>query len=322
MKIIGTGSAHPKQVVTNDMLSTFLDTNDEWIRTRTGIQERCVISSERLEDLALEAMEKALKSAKLTARDIDFIICSNVVNEYITPGLGCVLQGMLGAVCPTIDVNGACAGFIYALDIADAFFKSGRVKNVLVVAAEEPSRMMDWNDRSTCVLFGDGAGAVVLTEGDSFEAFSLSNTSKPEALYQKHRLQYTPYVDKDEPDHAVIMNGQDVFKMAVKGSIRDLNRVMQQAAVTPDQVDHYLLHQANIRIIDAIREYMKQGWEKFPHFIERYGNTSSSSIPMLLDELAREGKIKEGDRIAMSAFGAGFTTAACLLTWTGIKYEE
>lgn len=322
MKIIGTGSAHPKQVVTNEMLSTFLDTNDEWIRTRTGIQERCVISSERLEDLALEAMEKALKSAKLTARDIDFIICSNVVNEYITPGLGCVLQGMLGAVCPTIDVNGACAGFIYALDIADAFFKSGRVKNVLVVAAEEPSRMMDWNDRSTCVLFGDGAGAVVLTEGDSFEAFSLSNTSKPEALYQKHRLQHTPYVDKDEPDHAVIMNGQDVFKMAVKGSIRDLNRVMQQAAVTPDQVDHYLLHQANIRIIDAIREYMKQGWEKFPHFIERYGNTSSSSIPMLLDELAREGKIKEGDRIAMSAFGAGFTTAACLLTWTGIKYEE
>ncbi len=322
MKIIGTGSAHPKQVVTNEMLSTFLDTNDEWIRTRTGIQERCVISSERLEDLALEAMEKALKSAKLTARDIDFIICSNVVNEYITPGLGCVLQGMLGAVCPTIDVNGACAGFIYALDIADAFFKSGRVKNVLVVAAEEPSRMMDWNDRSTCVLFGDGAGAVVLTEGDSFEAFSLSNTSKPEALYQKHRLQYTPYVDKDEPDHAVIMNGQDVFKMAVKGSIRDLNRVMQQAAVTPDQVDHYLLHQANIRIIDAIREYMKQGWEKFPHFIERYGNTSSSSIPMLLDELAREGKINEGDRIAMSAFGAGFTTAACLLTWTGIKYEE
>lgn len=321
MKIIGTGSAHPKQVVTNEMLSTFLETNDEWIRSRTGIQERRVISSEKLEDLAAEAMNKALASAKLTARDIDYIICSNVVNEYITPGLGCVLQGMIGATCPTIDVNGACAGFLYGLDIADAFFKSGRVKNVLVVAAEEPSRMMDWTDRGTCVLFGDGAGAVVLTEGDNFESFSLTNTSMPEALYQRHKLQYTPYVNKEEHDHAVIMNGQDVFKMAVRGSIRDLNRVMQAAGVTPDQVDHYLLHQANIRIIDAIREYMKQGWEKFPHFIEKYGNTSSSSIPMLLDEMAREGKIKDGDRIAMSAFGAGFTTAACLLKWSEIKYE-
>lgn len=316
MKIIGTGSAHPAKVVTNEMLSEYLDTNDEWIQTRTGIRERRVVSSEKLEDLAAEAIRQALDNAGVSAKDLDYIICSNVVNEFVTPGLGCVLQGMIGATCPTIDINGACAGFLYGLDMADAFFKSGRVRKMVVVGAEEPSRMMDWTDRGTCVLFGDGAGAVVLSdESDDFHAFSLTNTSRWETLYQRRRLQPTPYVNKDEPDEPVQMNGRDVFKMAVTGSIRDLNRVMKKAGCTPDDVDHYILHQANIRIIDTIREYMKQDWSKFPHSIEKYGNTSSASIPMLLDEMNRSGQLKEGDKIAMSAFGAGFTTAACLMTW-------
>ena len=163
MKIIGTGSELPRKIVTNDMLSEFLDTSDAWIYPRTGIRQRHVISDERLEDLAISAAKKALDNAGMKAEDLDFIICSNVVNEYITPSLSCIIQGGIGATCPCLDINCACAGFIYALDIAETHYKAGKVKNVLIVCAEEPSRMTSWKDRSVCVLFGDGAGAAVPT---------------------------------------------------------------------------------------------------------------------------------------------------------------
>ncbi|MBO7330994.1 MAG: 3-oxoacyl-ACP synthase, partial [Alistipes sp.] len=166
MRIIGTGRVHPSTVVTNAMLEKFLDTNDEWIKTRTGMSERRVISSERLEDMAAEASLKAIEDAGLTPADIDYIICSNVVNEYITPGLSCIIQGAIGARCACVDVNAACSGFVYALDMADDRLRSGKAQHILVVAAEEPTRMVDWSDRSTCVLFGDGAGAVVVSQGE------------------------------------------------------------------------------------------------------------------------------------------------------------
>ena len=162
MKIIGTGSALPKKVVTNGDLESFLDTTDDWIVSRTGIHSRHVISDERLEDLGRDAAQKALADAGRKPEDIDLLLCSNVVNEYMTPGLGCIIAAAIGLHCPCIDINCACPGFIYALDIADSYFKVGKVKNVLVVCAEEPSRMTSWQDRATCVLFGDGAGAVVL----------------------------------------------------------------------------------------------------------------------------------------------------------------
>lgn len=181
MKIIGTGRANPAKIVTNAMLEEFLDTSDEWIRERTGMTERHVITSEKLEDLAAEAALKAIENAGITPADIDYIICSNVVNEYITPGLSCIIQGAIGAKCACVDVNAACSGFIYALDMADDRIKSGKAKTILVVAAEEPTRMVDWKDRSICVLFGDGAGAAVVTEGDALSAHASPPSARPSA---------------------------------------------------------------------------------------------------------------------------------------------
>ena len=177
MKIIGTGSAHPKCCVTNTMLEQFLETTDEWITERTGIKERLVISSEKLEDMAVDAANKALADANLTAKDIDFIICSNVVNEYVTPALSCIIQGKIGATCPTLDINAACAGFIFAMDMAEDKIRCKKAKNILIVCAEEPSRMVSWQNRSTSVLFGDGAGAAVVSEGDELKAIRLTTSS-------------------------------------------------------------------------------------------------------------------------------------------------
>lgn len=315
MKIIGTGSAHPTLTVTNEMLEQFLDTSDEWILSRTGIKQRQIISDEKLEDLAATAAENALNNANVKVEDIDFIICSNVVNEYITPAMSCIIQGRIGAQCPCIDLNGACAGFIYALDIAQSYFATKDVKNILVVCAEEPTRMVDWKQRNTCVLFGDGAGAVVLSKGNNVQSIRLSTASKMESLYQQRKLEDTPFISKEETEGPLVMHGSDVFKMAVSASLRDITTVIADGNLTENDIDHYLLHQANIRIIETIRTTLKQDESKFPHNIDKYGNTSSASIPILLDEMNRENRFKEGDKLVLSAFGAGFTTGACLMYW-------
>lgn len=315
MKIIGTGSKLPKKIVTNDMLSEFLDTSDEWIMTRTGVRSRHVISDERLDEMAVEAAEKALADAGMSASDLDYIICSNVVNEYITPQLSCIIQGGIGASCPCIDINCACAGFIYALEIAESFYKSGKVKNILIVCAEEPTRMADWSDRRTCVLFGDGVGAAVLAEGDNIKGFRMSASSATDKLWQFRPLQPTPYISKKEEDVPLQMKGQDVFKFAVKASSTDISRLLEDNNLTADDIDHVLLHQANIRIINSIREYLRQPAEKFPVNIEDHGNSSSSCCPILLDECNRKGMFKRGDKIIMSAFGAGFVSGAVLFEW-------
>lgn len=315
MNIIGTGSALPKKIVTNGMLSEFLDTSDEWITTRTGVRSRHVISDEKLEDLAIKAALKALDDASISAADLDFIICSNVVNEYVTPQLSCIIQGGIGATCPCMDINCACAGFIHALEIAESFYKAGRVNKVLIVCAEEPTRMTDWNDRRTCVLFGDGAGAAVLGPGENIMSIKLSASSATDKLWQYRLLHPTPYITKEEHDVPLQMKGQDVFKFAVKAASSDISRALVEACVDPDEVDHYLVHQANTRIIAAIRNYLQQPDEKFPVNITDHGNSSSSSCPILLDESRRAGRFKEGDLIVMSAFGAGFVSGAVLFKW-------
>ena len=315
MKISGTGSVLPKKVVTNDMLSEFLDTSDAWIYPRTGVKSRHVISDERLEEMAIEAARKALEDASMQASELDFIICSNVVNEYITPQLSCIIQGGIGANCPCIDINCACAGFIYALHLAESFYKAGSVKNVLIVCAEEPTRMTDWTDRRTCVLFGDGAGAAVLTPGDNIKGFSLSDASATDKLYQYRTLQPTPYITKQEQDVPLQMKGQDVFKFAVKASSSDITKVLREQGISPDEVDHFLLHQANLRIIHTIESFLEQPAEKFPVNIEDHGNSSSSCCPILIDECRRQGRFKPGDKIVISAFGAGFVSGAVLLEW-------
>ncbi|MBO5978813.1 MAG: beta-ketoacyl-ACP synthase 3 [Bacteroidales bacterium] len=315
MKISGTGSALPNQVVTNDMLAQFLDTSDEWIKTRTGVSSRFVISDEKLEDLAAKAAQKALEDAGIKAEELDFIICSNVVNEYITPQLSCIIQGAIGASCPCIDINCACAGFIHAVEMAEAFYKAGKVRNVLIVCAEEPTRMTDWSDRRTCVLFGDGAGAAVLTPGDNIKSVKLSASSATEKLWQYRTLQPTPYITKEEMDVPLQMKGQDVFKFAVTAASKDITRALNDSQIEASEVDYYLLHQANIRIINAIQNYLEQPAEKFPTNVENHGNSSSSCCPILLDECNRKGMFKKGDKIAMSAFGAGFVSGALVMEW-------
>ena len=315
MKIIGTGSAHPSCSVTNEMLEKFLETTDEWITERPGIKARSVISTELLEDLACEAAQRALEDANLTVNDIDFIICSNVVNEYVTPALSCIIQGKLGAKCPTVDINAACAGFIFAMDMADDKLKANKAKNILIVCAEEPSRMVSWQNRRTCVLFGDGAGAAVVTAGDELKAIRLTTESLTDVLYYQRRLEPTPYIDKDETFEPLVMRGREVFKHAVSSSNKDIKMLLNETGLEPNDIKYYVLHQANKRIIDSIRNFLGVDEERVPHNVERYGNISSAALPALLDELNRGGKLQKGDKLVFSAFGAGFTTGACIIEW-------
>lgn len=315
MRIIGTGSAYPKRTITNDDLSHMMETSDAWIRERTGICTRQVITDELLEDLAAEAAQKALDDAGIGARELDYIICSNVVSEYVTPSVASIVEGRIGADCPCVDLNAACTGFIYAIDFAEALLQTGRANHILVMAAEEPTRMVDWNDRSTCVLFGDGAGAMVVTRGEGLRAVKVSSKSNVDVLYYKRKLEPTPFVTKEEDHIPLSMAGQEVFKTAVTCAVSDLMDVLSEAGLDKDDITYYLLHQANFRILDYIRHRFGVEGSKLPMNVDKLGNTSSASIPMLLDELNREGKLKSGDLLAFSAFGAGFTSGACIIEW-------
>ena len=315
MKIIGTGSATAEKVVTNDMLAEFLDTSDEWITQRTGIRSRHIISHEELSDLAATAVSRALEMSGLRADEIDFLICSNVMNEYITPNLGSIVATKLGFNCPSVDINAACPGFVYALDIAENRWLAGKAKNIVIVCAEEPSRMCDWSDRSTCVLFGDGAGAVVLTGGDNVKGIKLTGKPDPDKIWERRVLEPTPYVDKTEENVPLKMNGREVFRFAVSTSTSEVEALLSEVGMTKDQVCYYMIHQANMRIIDAIKNYLGEPESKFPTNIQDHGNSSSASCPILLDECNRKGLFKKGDIIVFSAFGAGLLSGAAVLEW-------
>ena len=317
MKIIGTGHALPSLVVTNDTLSKFFDTSDEWITTRTGIKERRILSTETLLDLAVEAGKNALEHAQLDPKELDFIIVSNVANNFVTPSLSSIIQGQLGATCPCIDINVACTGFVYAIDMADAYFKTGRYEKILIIAAEEPSKFVDWKARDASILFGDGAGAAVVTNEapENLIAIHLNTTCSTEPLFYERAMEPNPFNEIPQPSHPLIMNGREVYKLAVSSSISDIQKVFEKTTYTPQDVSLYLLHQANTRILETIRDFLKEPIEKFPRNIHKYGNTSPASIPILLDELNREGKIKENDLLMFSAFGGGFCTGAALIRW-------
>ena len=315
MKISGTGSSLPSKVVTNQMLAEILDTSDEWITTRTGIKERRVLSKEYVLDLAVDASLKALEDAKMDVKDLDFIICANVVNEYVTPALSCIVKDKIGAHCPCVDLNGACVGFVYACDIAEAYYKIGKVKNVLVVCAEAPAHMLDWHDRTCAVLFGAGAGAAVLTPGDNIITTRLTGSEGWDRLYEMHDLQWCPYDEKGKTNLPLVRHGQDVFRFATSTCVNDLQHVLEEAKISADDIDTYFIHQANLRIIKYIEQMLKQPTEKFPTNIEKYGNTSSASLPILLDEVKRAGGLKEGDMLAFSAFGAGLVSGAMIMKW-------
>ena len=292
-----------------------MDTSDEWIRERTGIAARHVITTEALEDLAAAAAKKALDDAGILPTQLDYLICSNMVNEYVVPSMASIVGGHIGSQCPAYDLNAACTGFLYALDMADVMLKAGRAEYILIISAEEPSRIVDWKDRSTCVLFGDAAAAVVVTKGDSLRSIKVSSKSDKSVLYYRRSLEPTPFLIRDEKAGPLSMNGKEVFKSAVSSSLRDMKYVLDKAGITKDDVTYYVLHQANLRIIDFIRSHFSANLDQFPINVNQYGNTSSASIPLLLDELNRGGKLRKGDVLVLSAFGAGFTSAACVLEW-------
>ena len=313
--ILSTGRALPKKAFTNDDLAAFVDTNDEWIRTRTGIEQRYYCDEETLTDLATEAGQKALDKANLTADQLDLIICATLSADYISPSMACIVQKRLGAKCPAFDVNAACSGFIYSLDIADGFFMRNKAKHILVIAAEAISRYLTAEDRSTCVLFGDGAGAVVLGEGDDLLATTLVAKGDETVLNVPGLASELPVLhQKNEPSH-VYMNGQEVFKFAVNAMCRELKKTIAKAGLTTDDIDWVLPHQANMRIIDFAKSKLGIPEEKYCINIDHVGNTSAACIPILLDEMNEHGRFKKGDILAMCAFGAGLTSGSAVIRW-------
>ncbi|HIS20988.1 MAG TPA: ketoacyl-ACP synthase III [Candidatus Spyradocola merdavium] len=315
MKIIGTGSALPEQIVTNEDLTKFLDTSDEWIVSHTGIRERRVLDRESVNDIGTLAARRALEDAGLALEELDLLICSNVASDYFTPGPACFIAGALGFSGQTLDINGACTGFLQALDIADAYLRAGKARNVLIVAAEKPSYLADWTDRATCVLFGDGAGAVVLQNSEPSGCIATCIATQPneDFLNMPTPAGNCPFTHREGAGGYLRMNGQEVYRFAVSSCVRDLRAVCEKANVSLEEVDWFLLHQANQRILNAAQTRLKQPKEKFPGNIERLGNTSSACIPLLLDEMRRDGRLREGQLVALSAFGAGLTHGAALL---------
>lgn len=315
MRIIGTGSALPRKVVTNEMLAGFLDTSDEWIYPRTGIKTRHVITDENLEDLGAEAVSKALEMSGLNAEDIDLFVVSNVVSEYVTPSISCIIGEKLRLKCPMFDINCACPGFVYALDMVEAYYKAGKIRNAIIACVEEPTRMASWKDRGTCVLFGDGAGAVVLTEGDNVKGIKLHSEPSKEEIWETITLNDTPYITKKEETVPMQMKGREVFKFAVNACTHGVEDLLDEVGIDKGDVAYFMIHQANQRIIDAIIKYMGQPAEKFPVNITDHGNSSSASCPILLDECNRKGMFKGGDILVFSAFGAGLLSGAAVVEW-------
>lgn len=307
--IVGVGSYVPTNVVTNRDLEKALDTTDEWIRSRTGIEERRIATDEiDTSDMAIIAAKNALANASLDASDIDLIIVATATPDYPFPSVACLVQEALGiSDIPAMDVSAACSGFIYAVVTGKQFIDSNTYKNVLVIGSEKFSKIVDWNDRNTSVLFGDGAGAVILSEvseGNGILAFEIG----ADGTGNKHLL-----VDKET--NFVTMNGREVFKFAVRQMPESSLSVVTKAGLKPEDVDFLVPHQANIRIIDAARERLGLDRDKVSITVNKHGNTSAASIPLALFSEIESGKIKAGDIIVMVGFGAGLTWGSICLKW-------
>ncbi len=313
--ILGTGSALPATIITNDDLSRIVDTSDEWIRSRTGIGQRRVCTTETITDLAYQAAVAALENSGCRAEELNLIICATMTADDATPSMACLLQQRLGAVCAAFDINAACTGFLYAMDIAAAYFSRKPDYKILIVGADAMSKAVDWQDRSTCVLFGDGAGAAVLGAGNDLLAIEIGANGNRSPLYAPAMAGNCPFRNDVKQSLYLVMDGQEVFRFAVTAMAQTIDRVLQKAGLAKESLTWILPHQANIRIIDAAIHRMKLPGEICLTNIEQYGNTSAACVAILLDESNRSGKFKKGDLLALTAFGGGLTTGACILRW-------
>lgn len=317
-RIIGTGSYLPEKIVTNDALAEWIDTSDVWISSRTGIRKRRIAVGETGADMAAKAARTALEDSKIAPEEIELIIVATCSGESCFPSLACRVQKELGAVnAAAFDLSAACSGFLYALNTVQAYQQAGIYKKALVIGTEVLSGLVDWKDRSTCVLFGDGAGAVVVgAEETGLEGFvQYADGRKGEVLTCKGGKRKKFFQEDQEEDTYLTMNGQEVFRFAVKKVPECIQQVMEKAGRKKEEIRWYILHQANSRIIHAVAKRLEEPEEKFPMNLQEYGNTSAASIPILLDEMNKSGKLRRGDRVILSGFGAGLTWAAALLTW-------
>ncbi|MCI7730750.1 beta-ketoacyl-ACP synthase III [Enorma burkinafasonensis] len=317
-RIIGTGSALPARSVTNDDLSRFLDTSDEWIFTRTGIKERRICTTETLDELAVAASGRALEAAGIRAADLDLIVCSTTSGDHLMPAEACAVAHGLGAACPAFDVSAACAGFVYALDVADGFIARGRARRALVVAAEKMSRLLDWEDRATCVLFGDGAAACVLEAGgESPLALELSCDPDIRALSVPGVGGTSPFAPGQTGVRSVLaMEGQRVFKFGVNAICNAVRALADDAGIELGDIDHFVFHQANERILAAASSRLKIDDARVARTLSTTGNISSACIPLTLDALVREGSLTSGQLVALVGFGAGLDVGSCLMRWS------
>lgn len=323
--ILGTGSYTPQRVLTNDDLSKMIETSDEWIVTRSGIRERHIAGpDESTSDMAVQAARAAMADAGVEASEIDLLIVATITPDLPLPAVACSIQHKLGlpthAAC--FDLNAACSGFVYGMDTACAMLASGRYKKALLIGAEKLSSIVDWNERTTCVLFGDGAGAVVLGVSDE-ENKGLIGT-KLGAYGDSVDLLCIPKGGSSCPataesiaagDHFMKMKGKEVFKLAVRAMDEAARDILEQHSLHADQIGLVIPHQANLRIIEAIAKYLELPMDRFYVNVDRYGNTSAASVPLALDEARKSGRIKPGDITLLVAFGAGLTYGSALIRW-------
>ncbi|MEJ2630498.1 MAG: ketoacyl-ACP synthase III [Acidihalobacter sp.] len=316
-RIAGTGSYLPEHVLSNRDLERMVDTSDEWITERTGIRKRHIVAEDETTcDLAEAAARRALEMAGRSAQDLDLIIVATTTPDRIFPSTACLLQARLGVQgCPAFDIQAVCTGFVYALSVADQFIRNGTARRALVIGAESFSRIIDWTDRGTCVLFGDGAGAVILEASD--EPGILSTHLHADGRYEK--LLHVPYgvsdgLDRVEAGEAKVrMRGNEVFRVAVNTLGRIVDETLRANGMKKSDVDWLVPHQANIRIIQATARKLGMSMERVVVTVDQHGNTSAASVPLALDAAVRDGRIKRGETVLMEAFGGGFTWGSAIL---------
>jgi 3-oxoacyl-[acyl-carrier-protein] synthase-3 len=321
--IIGVGKCLPEKVITNDDLSTIVDTNDEWISTRTGFKQRRVISgSESVSSLAIGAAKDALEFAGITGEDIDLIVCASSTPDYMFPSTACEVQAAIGSKAPAFNLVAACSGLVYGISVANSFIAAGTYKKVLVIGAEAHSRYVDWEDRNTCVLFGDGAGAVILAESETGQNDVLSvelaaNGKKGLELTLPVGKTNCPLVelDKKEESEYIWMNGKEIYKFAVVTVPKTIKSALDKAGLTVGDLNYLVPHHANMRIISAVQERLKLADEQILVSLENYANTSTASTPIALSEAFESGKLKDGDVIALCGFGGGLTWGTAIIRW-------
>ena len=317
--ILGTGSFLPEKIVTNFDLAERVETNDEWIVSRTGIRERHIAVEESTAEMAAAAARRALSDADVGAEELEMILLATVSPDHIVPSAACEVQAMLGAKnAVAIELNAACSGFVFALNTAQAYVRAGIYTKILVIGVETLSKLVDWNDRSTCILFGDGAGAAVVTaaqEAGILDFIQFSDGEKGEALLCDAKPLCNLFASREQEQKFVKMDGQEVFKFAVRRVSESIDQLFSRNHLEAGQIDCYILHQANARIIQSVAKHLKEDIAKFPMNVERCGNTSGASVPILLDELNRAGRLKRGDKVIMSGFGGGLTWASAVVEW-------